>query len=521
MSHLSTFLFRTLHQHWMSIGLAVSIGLIVIAPQLVFIAQSGEVYQGIYMLKTDAEPHYLARMQNALKGNGTSNPFAVEFRDNVPTGFFSYAEEVLILPARVLPVSIPTLNLIYKFLLPVILALLIYALVVRLTASRSWGFVAMVAVVLGSTTFNVGTLAHLFQWDLFYQQFLLLARPVSPIISLIFFAGYLHIALTAHRSRNFAWYLLLGMLAGLAWYFYLYLALLIVALEVSYTVLAVWYKDLIAAIRHLIVLALSVIVGAWGIWSIASITLHPYYEFFIGPIGLQSTRAPYIHDVWLVVVGLFITYVFYNRTFKHTIFLGGLLVASFVVANQQVLTGLSLHPGHFLTYFCLPIYIVVLIVLAANYFVGVRARQGLLLQIALVAYVSIAAAYIQYSSYVEWAPKVLEEQRYALVLAWLDKAEEEEAVVMAHQSLSEFIPAYTRHAVMWEEHANSYLMQKERWDFTPENALRSENFCSFVKQFRLDYIVWDTEKDPSWRIDTKPCAQLITSINDFSIYALP
>lgn len=497
---------------------SIFVGIVIIAPQLAFIGGLGPAYQGIYLLNTDAELHYVARMQEAVQGGGIGNPFVAEFRHNVPSGFYSYSEEIVSLPARILPIPIPTLNLFYKFLLPALLALLVYALIFRLTASRSWSTVASITLVLGSTALNLSTALRVLRLDLWYEQFLLFSRPINPIFSLIIFFVFLHLLMSAERMRSWVWFVALGAVAGSAWYLYIYLGTTIFALLGISAGVNLIYKKIRIALQYLTALGIGTLIGIPGILSIASIPQHPYYELFVGPIGLVHTRMPYVHMPWLVVTGLFLWWWYHHKDHPHALPLLSLLLTSFAVVNQQVLTGLSLHPGHYLTYFAIPMYIVVLAVLGYEYF---KTRSGFAeraFQYAFCAYVILAAAFIQYSSYVHWAPIVETEQRYAPVLAWLREHTPEGSVVMANQRLSELIAAYTADDVMWEVHANSYLMPQSRWDFTPENALAAENFCTFIKQYRLDYAVRDAS-DPEWSaLDGEPCLRPMAELDGFTIY---
>ncbi len=506
-------------EHLGAFFMSVFVGAIIIAPQLIFIQSQGSAYKGIYMLNTDAELHYLARMEAAVKGNGIGNPFVIEYRNEVPSGFYSYSEQILAIPARVFPITVPDLNLVYKFLLPALLALLIYSLVFRLTGNKVWSLVASVTTVLGSTALNIGTLLNVLNFNLWYQQFLLFSRPVSPISSLIVLFIYLHVLLTAQRTRNFAWYLLLAILFGASWYLYIYLATFMLVLVASCALLYAFRRDVIAALRHVAVLLVGFLLGIPAVLALYSIPQSPYYYLFVGPIGLVRTHAPYVHIPWLIVTALFALFWYYHRKYQHAPILGALLATCFVVVNQQVLTGVSLHPGHYLTYFSIPIYIIVLCAIGAEFFKEKTLFLRRAVPLAVMAYAIIAGVFIQYSSYVKWVPIAADLQRNAVVLDWLQHNTPPESVVMANRTLSELVPVYTADNVMWETHANSYLMPQERWDFTSDNALAAEDFCSFIRQYRLDYVVWDTETDPSWNLDKKNCLRPVAEMEGFTIYA--
>ena len=510
-----------LRNHWPALCFSIFAGLVIVAPQLFFIQSLGTDYKGLYMLNTDAEPHYLARMQAAVKGDGIGNPFVIDGRNDVPSSFYSYSESLLAVPAQVFPISIPTLNLVYKFLLPVILALLAYALALRLGASRGWSIAAAVALTLGSTLLNASSALSLLRADLIYQQFLLFSRPVSPVLYEVFLLAFLHVLITCANRKTRRWYALLGALFGLSWYFYIYLATLIGAILGSIILIELISKRFQSALHHVSSLAFGLLIGAPAIYSLYAITQSPYYGLFVGPIGLEHTHAPYLHIPWLVVTALFALFWYFNRSYQHASVLASLLLAAFVVANQQVLTGLSLHPGHYITYFCIPLYIIVLTAIAGEYFKTRLRLVGSFIKCLVVAYVVVGACFIQYSSYAYWAPRTVTMQRDSAPLSWLNEHAPAESVVMANHTLSELIPAYTKSNVMWEVHANTYLMPERRWNFTPEHALAAKDFCAFIREYRLDYVLWDRQNDPDWSISRKPCLHQEAEMEGFIIYSTP
>lgn len=489
---------------------SVFVGFVIIAPQLVFIGQSGADYRGIYMFNTDAELHYLARMQAAVKGDGIGNPFVIDGRDDVPSGFFSYSEKILALPARMLPIDIPTLNLLYKFLLPAVLAFVMYVLIVALTGGSSWTIVGAVSVVLGVTVFNLGTLLNVLTGKLVYQQFLLYSRPVSPILYVIFLFGYLYVLFVKTPSRTRL--LLLVLLYGLSWYLFIYLATFLTALLFSVILWHGMRREKRLVVEYGLVSIVGLITAIPAILNLHAITQSPYYYLFVGPIGLEHTHAPYLHIPLLIIALVTGWYSYTHRSYRHLKETFVLLLTSLIVMNQQVITGLSLHPAHYVTYFCMPVYILVMTLLLSEWLQPVSLRARRAVQVAIMLYAFVTAVFILYSSYVYWAPKTMLLQRDAAPMVWLSEHTPPESVVMANPTLSLLIPVYTSDNVMWETHANTYLMPQTRWDFTPENALASKDFCTFIKQYQMDYVVWDWRMDPDWSLKKRLCLQLIGDV---------
>src|SRR5260221_10436962 len=106
-------LFRT---HGAGVIFALASGFMMIAPQLAFIHNLGTAYHGVYMLGTDAETHYLSRMEELYDGHLWGNPFLAEFKEKQYSLIFTPAELLLAVPGYILSIGIANLNLFYKFL---------------------------------------------------------------------------------------------------------------------------------------------------------------------------------------------------------------------------------------------------------------------------------------------------------------------------------------------------------------------------------------------------------------------
>jgi hypothetical protein len=128
--------------------------------------------------------------------------------------------------------------------------------------------------------------------------------------------------------------------------------------------------------------------------------------------------------------------------------------------------------------------------------------------------------FIQYFSYVNDAPQASEDQRYMAALSWLEVHTSKESVVMANEKLSNLIPIFTSNNVVWASLAPNYLVSLSRARFTPENLLHSKDFLRDIKQYRVDYILWDKRTDPTWNIDRFTLPILFSS-SDLVIYKLP
>lgn len=506
------------YRHSVAIFLSILIGCIVVIPQILFIYNLGDDYQGIQMYGADAELHYLARMQESVDGEGLGNPFIYEYKDNVPSTTYTISETILAWPAMVLGYSVPNLSLFYKFLLPAIIALLAYGLTYRLIGSRLWSAVSMFAVVLGPTLLNLPDILHLVRWEKVYSQFTLYSRPVNPEFSSILFFTYLHVVLTVLRKRNWGWFALLGVLFGLSFYIYLYSYTFFLALNFVLLGIHLIKKEWKVSLGFFAATVLGLMVGSLSIVNTLKLSGHPYFQDMAVLSDIVSSHHPVISIAGIIVAIIFLFFIFKHRDYSGLTFLGALLVTSFVVINQQIITGILIQEGHYHWYFNTPVFILILVV-AGFYLIGRKYQVvGVIMATLMISAALASAVLIQTSSYEYWMTKTQSSQRYVGVLAWIKSNTLKESVVLANKPLSELIPVYTSANVVWEDHASYYLLPQERRDFTPDNIIATTNLKKALSKYRVDYLIWDTKSDHGWKLDEHTFLKLVYNNGEFRIY---
>src|SRR3989344_490462 len=122
-----------LRQHKVALLFALLVGVIYVAPNILFVISLVEDYQGIPMMETPNEDFYLARVQEILDGHPSVGSAAYwEYKNeppiSPPTGEFLYA-----LPTLIFGISPSTTLVGSRFVLPALLFLLVYFLARRLT----------------------------------------------------------------------------------------------------------------------------------------------------------------------------------------------------------------------------------------------------------------------------------------------------------------------------------------------------------------------------------------------------
>ena len=568
-------------RHLLATLFAFFVGLFIVAPQLIFIANEGNNYKGLYMMmNSEAEWYYLARMHEVYDEGKIGNPFLFEHKFYGPIFISPGGETILAIPGKLLNISIPTLNLIYKFLLPAITFLLLYALIFRLTASAAWSIAGGLFFLVGSTWLYANNLAHLLQGDKsFYTEFFY-NRPVHPQFDGVLFFSYLNVLLTIFERSNLrgtqgekkqrrnlgndsskvgpVFFPVLSNLLGgairLSFYTYFYSLTFVLALNFVVALLWFFFGKKKEVWNLALVTLGGLLVGAPALWAIYEAAKHIDYPQ-ITAYSTQFGHIPEISKNGLLVALFFVIYLFRTKAHRaigvihdHALFLGALFITTFVVVNQQVLTGISLHSGHYHHNFNIPIFIIVLMFLASvvtrNFLCSrntgsENTRSNLeesipkvrpcvfwrdrvfraLPWILSVVFIATGTT-IQYFSYINDAPQASEDQRYMAALSWLRDNTPKDSVIMANERLSNLVTIFTENNVMWSSGATNYLMPPARVRFTPENLLKSSDFLHDIKQYRVDYILWDQRYDPDWNIE-RFHLPIKFSGEDLTIYEFP
>jgi hypothetical protein len=507
-----------LREHKAAVVFSVVVGFIMIAPQVFFIS-SVQNYTGIYMMDTDAEVHYLARMNNFLVRQSTGNPYLYEYKDTI-SPFDTYSEGALSLPAFLLPVSIPDLSLLYKFLLPCIIFFLAYLFSFRLIRDKKWAIATGLFILLGHNLINIPDIIHLLRFDTsYYNQFSLFSRPVNPEFSSIFLFAYLLVFLRFLKNPKWGSSLTLGIIFGLSFYVYFYSFTFFMALNAVFLVLLAARGKRDVFIKLLSVSVIGLVIGSYEIVNLMQVSHSPFYKEMAELSGLQSSHSPVFSMAGIIVTGLFLSLMFvYRRKWtEDEYFILGLLGTALVVINQQIITGIVLQHGHYHWYFNTPIYILSL--LWTLYYFSIQKNIKQKFVTALIVLISVASVYvsvfIQYSSYTYWKHETANDQRIYSAIDWIKTNTKSESVIFSNTKISNLIPIYTRDFVAYSDYGMLYLVPKERrvWD---TDTILKNGLDSFRDSYRLDYVVWDKTENPEWNIDK---LQYLTSLfNEGGVY---
>src|SRR3989344_4794406 len=460
-----------LRENYLALTLAIIVGLIYIGPQILFIYSLGEDYRGIPMMKTPNEDFYLARIQEILDGHplvGSSAfyEYKGEWPMQPPTVVMIYALPSLIfgfLPASVLVES--------KFVLPFILFLAVYLLIRGLTGNNQ-SFSNKVNAVAGALLVTLGydLIDYRSLWRLFGGAepggFLLWARPVNPIMGAVFLMLFLfcvwRVIRKTSRPKTCVLFASIFLALMMASYFFSW------GMAVSVLgVLCLIYltkRDYGTVKKFAFIILLAVILALPYWYGVFQASQSEWYADSVLRNGLFYTHYPLLNKLMLAVLAVYAVIVFLPllkqsagssiREKLSTLedwhwFSLAFILGSLWVYSQQVVTGMTVWPYHFVQY-SIPLAMVVIMALLYNV---LREKSKFLwaLAVLVAAFSSVFyGIYVQASVYNRFYSEYESRQSFAPVFEWLNQREKDCVVLVSigknerdFALLSGLIPAFT------------------------------------------------------------------------------
>ncbi|OGH64477.1 MAG: hypothetical protein A2821_03075 [Candidatus Magasanikbacteria bacterium RIFCSPHIGHO2_01_FULL_41_23] len=469
---------------WLVAGL---VGFICVAPQIFFITRLGSSYQGIHFFATPNEEAYLAIIHEVLDGHPlvASMPF-FEYKNQLPllppTMAYGY-----VLVSIFFNISLVTTLIISKFFLPAFLFFLVYFLLVKLLEDEERNSVCLTAicgglmVTFGFDLVDYRTLIKYFSESLVPSGFLIWTRPLNPIAGAILLFFFLINIFSFLKNRNtviktIVWPALALALMMASYFFSWSLALTILG------VLGIWAltRQDWRFIRYASLIVLVAMVISAPYWFVViKASMLPWYAEAAARIGLWKTHLPHVNKFLTLIFLWFIGLSFWEyrknglAVFKKQWwqFCLALLVAGFLVYNQQIITGREIWYYHYVFY-TIPIGYVVF--LTSGFFI-VRPSfkkiwNSLLIFFGLSAltlgiFTQVSAYRSQFSYYESL-------QKYRPLFDYFNNQAPKDSVVLVNE-ISNFpatlIPAFT--------HSNIYI-SGERLVIAPQ------------ERFVHNYMVW-------------------------------
>lgn len=451
---------QILTRHFWAIALALLVGGVMVAPQIYF-ARHAPGYAGIAMMGTDAEEHYIARIQQAYVGfPGMGNVFMPN--KDEPYFMAGFGEWIVARMGMLLGMSAVAVSIFSKFFFPFVTTLLAYAFAYELFLSRRVALLSAAFAMLGDTLVSSpSSLLALLHGTSTITGFLSYARPINPEVSGLFLFGALFLLYTGFCKQQVPkwWGVVgIGLLVGSSAYLSPYVfSFLVVFCALSFF----WFlygREFRRAARIAYAGGVALLTLLPFIFNYLRLIHSPWYAETALRFGVTYSHQPTI-SLWLFLM-LAAVFVFWPK--KYRISRPFFLISIFsllLLLNQQVVTGVSLQSGHYHWYVTKPLLGTMLGLYAWIVIVWVSAKRSWmhvpLIGLA-IASLSYNAVLVQESSYRAAYPIALAAQSYAPALEYL-AAQPAVQTVWADASLSLYIPIYTVDTAPNNSYAIYYL----------------------------------------------------------------
>lgn len=467
--------------------------------------------RGLPFLYSDDEDVYLSRMQEIVDGYpAVGSAYFYEYKDE-RVAQLPFGEYVYVAASRLTGLSLVQTLIAAKFVLPAILFLLVYAFLLRLLPSESrrlqlaGALAGSLVAVIGFDFIHVGKYIRLLQGQDIGTRVSLWTRPVNPVLGAIGVFAWLMLIWEAYQRSRWWVMLLAGALLGaLVFYFFAWgFAISVLA----FLGLASLIEKNWARVRDLgLVLLISFLVSG------------PYWYSMLASLGNEEGRAFAIRN------GMFLTHApIFNKTLLAglVVFLAGsawiarrnrdawkrlvrepwwmmsasLLLGGLWAFNQQILTGRTIWPYHFVQY-TEPAVIVVCVVIAFRAFAARVPKSAMAGSILLGSFV-LAQAVAAVGTYRSAMPEFRARQPQADLYRWFNANAEKDCVVLiagSDELLVRPLTAFTHcnlYVVPWvisgvpqERIFHNFLVFMRFLDVKPEEAeawLRENH--SFVRGY--------------------------------------
>lgn len=458
---------------------AMTLGLMAIFPSIALRVSLGSAFRGIgYFISsvTLDGAWYEVIVHEALEGGKPWNAILSDQKSR-PYPMPDLAERVMALPGRALPISVEELLLGWRFVLPIALFGAIMIVTRRIDPSSEGdgrGAWLSSLIIAGSTlllaSFFYQPIASLsvLMGERTAPPFTFFDRPVHPQ----FEAPWLWLFLLSvtlafdETARKKPWWIAAALIAGLSAWFYLW------AWTWCFAVLAVLFvwaalERRRQDIKLLVKTALLAVVIALPRWVMTAYSLSAfsfqekaeYFErlggyrghvFASGILMLLPVFA--LAAVWLARREL-------SPRVKRLAIAGagGTLFA----INQQIITGVSFQPDHYLTLIGATISTWIILWSGWSYVRqrSLAIRRGTLLGVSFAALILMGG--FQWRVARQGIVNAAELQSFAEVAAWLN-THAPRSVMFANQQTGLLIPAYTSADVWWQFYAMAVPQTQDR-----------------------------------------------------------
>jgi hypothetical protein len=455
-------------KHKVGLITAFFVGLICVLPQIVFISKLGDNYRGIHMFATPNEDGYIAIAQEILDGHPkvASMPF-YEYKDKTPL-LPSTLLKIYTTPVQLFNISLVNAVIAGKFIFPALLSFFIYLFLYTLFKTEDnknnkisifFAVTASFFVIFGFDLVDYNSVISFLKGNSSPQGFLIWSRPVNPISGAILLFFFLYSLQRFNYKKKKRWIFWASVSLALMMSSYVFSWTLAVVVLGFYGLMFLLEKrrDMLFSYIAILILGILFSIKYW-INSIKASQMDWYSEAS-ARIGLFHTHAPHLNKLVIATIILFClvsVFAYYKKIIRKDLLpewwrmSAILLLSSFIVYNQQIITGTEIWYYHYVFY-TIPFCFVVVIICLRNIFYKFYPKQTLLI-LGLIFFSSLSlGVFYQVSAYNNNFDYFENLQKKQVFFDFFNDAEKDCAVLSLDtygERMSVLIPAFT--------HCNSY-----------------------------------------------------------------
>ena len=562
-----------LKNHQWAILLALIAGVLIAFPQLYLRYDNQTSYQGVELLGMEDEEPWLSRVREVYDGYPLlNNPYLKEGKSD-PYLYQPLGSNIIVSLGRIFSLDINNAILLSRFLFSFLVSLLIYGFVLLFTKEKLVALATSSFLMLGNSLFARRAIFQILQGESPSSTYLNYTRPVNPLMTHLFFFGFLVCFWLFLEKKQWRWGVLSALTLGLSFYDYFYTWTFLYAFLGVLILIFLLRKKWHDAKRIGLVLFGASLIALPYLFNLYRATLHPNYaevsqRFIVENRGfILGLAVPLLLVVFLL---------FFSRKKKEQYYFGlALVVAPLIVLNQQFITGKILMTDHYHWYFNLPLAIIFSLLIfffwisKLNWPIFKKTSAILIIIISI-----LMGLWIQNNSYTKNKDRIIGLQRYGPVMEWLSQNAPKEEVVFANEETSHLVVIYTPLNVFYHGVARMTLAAttarlqntiflyyrldgltqdkiievffKDRVEIShlvygmnfrgdremPDELLlgiiqkgqdsfslsTSDFFKGMLDQYQVSYLVWDKKQNPRWQLDQYPFLEKVAEIGDFAIY---
>lgn len=350
--------------HRYAIFTAIIVACLAGFPQIIARNALGPADRGIPYLNNDSEGEYLGRIHEILDGYlSVSSPVLYEYKDSIslapPTGELIF----YVLPMKLTGLSLSNIVFLSKFVLPALLFFIVYLFILSLLTHIDYGarlsaIAGALLIVMGYDAYDYRNFVYNIMHGTTDAAGLLWNRLVNPISGAILLFLFLWLlALILKGKRGWLVIAISGLvLSAMSGYIFSFALGLTIPVLVGFYF--VWRKNWSMFLRVNIPVLMALLIN---IFYFAGVFLTMNGGLSLSDprkLGMFFTHEPLINLISLAsLIGIVFGFIFYyrkdmaNETEKRWWFFSlATLTACELVYNQQVITGRTVWPQHFVQY---------------------------------------------------------------------------------------------------------------------------------------------------------------------------